>query len=1206
MPSRLKSLELHGYKTFAARTDFLFAAKITAIVGPNGSGKSNIADALRWVLGEQSYSLLRGKRTEDMIFSGSEQRPRASMASATVVFDNADGWLPIDFSEVAITRRAYRDGENEYLLNGQRVRLRDISELLAQSGLAERTYTIIGQGLVDAALALKAEERRRLFEEAAGIGLYRVRKEEALRRLETTQRNLERVEDILAELQPRLHSLERQARRAQEYEQLLADLRLVLREWYGYHWHRAQRELSEARETARQQELALAQVRQSQTGLDQKLAGLRQRLQQQRAQLGDWHRQLAQVHTHRETLARELAVADERERSLRAQRQAAFDELQRLAEQRELDTQREAAASQETAALRLDLEEARQQTAAARAALQARQAERLAAEKSLEETRQALAQLTHQLATLQARLAERQAQTARQQQALQSALKGAAQAEEELGAAEARLHRALASWRSAEAACQAAEDALAAGRQKLTEVETLRRQIQEAQAARQAEIARLRAQLEVLAQAEQALAGYTAGARALLKAAREGRLGGVNGALAGQLEVPAEYETAIAAALGEYADAVLIASGEARDEALTILEGEAARGVLLPLLALLPETPLLPPAELAGVVKLAARLVSAPEELRPAVDLLLGAVWVVPERATAQRVLSALGGRAKALRVVTLQGEVFHAAGPVISGSAAKGGPLGRSRQRRELSESLTSNEAKLAALQEQGGRLQAGLEALRAEVGRLEEDVAAARRAEREGHTAYSQAEAAFDKNRRQAEWQRGRCQSLREEIAEGESQASAILAQLRPLEERIHQARETLRAQTAALGELSLDEAQLNLSHWTTRLAVVERAVADGHSRLRDIQASLQRIQRTGAALQARLGEIEAALLALDGERATLRQSQAAATAESEALQALIAPAEAEVEKLESEQAALLADDAVARQALSLAEHHHAQARINLARKQEALDSLRQKIEDDLGLVAFEYQPDISGPTPLPLDGMVQQLPQVAELSSDVEENIKRQRAQLRRMGAINPEAQAEFEQVKERLDFLTTQVADLKQAEADIREVIAELDLLMEREFRKTFDAVAHEFRQIFARLFGGGSARLVLTEPDNLTSTGIDIEARLPGRREQGLSLLSGGERSLTAVALVFALLKFSPTPFCVMDEVDAMLDEANVGRFRELLSELSEKTQFIVITHNRNTVQAAEIIYGVTMGRDSSSQVVSLKLDEISQVVNNQT
>src|SRR5512138_970487 len=260
---RLKSLELHGYKTFASRIQFEFPGIITAVVGPNGSGKSNIADSLRWVLGEQSFSLLRGRKTEDMIYSGSEQRPRAGMASATIIFDNTDGWLPIDFGEVALTRRAYRDGQNEYLLNGQRVRLKEIHELLAQSGLAERTYTIIGQGLVDAALSLKPEERRRFFEEAAGIGLYRSRREEALNRLDTTRRNLERVLDILSELEPRLGSLEKQAKRAQEYERIKADLRLLLRDWYGYHWHRTQNDWLHAREVQKVQDARQQKARQA-------------------------------------------------------------------------------------------------------------------------------------------------------------------------------------------------------------------------------------------------------------------------------------------------------------------------------------------------------------------------------------------------------------------------------------------------------------------------------------------------------------------------------------------------------------------------------------------------------------------------------------------------------------------------------------------------------------------------------------------------------------------------------------------------------------------------------------------------------------------------------------------------------------------------------------------------------------------------------
>ena len=397
-------------------------------------------------------------------------------------------------------------------------------------------------------------------------------------------------------------------------------------------------------------------------------------------------------------------------------------------------------------------------------------------------------------------------------------------------------------------------------------------------------------------------------------------------------------------------------------------------------------------------------------------------------------------------------------------------------------------------------------------------------------------------------------------------------------------------------------MEEFQSQVAHWNTQAAVAERALADGNNRQRERESALERADRTRSGLQARATELENTLHALEKERAERRQAERNVGEEIEALRVTIEPAEVELEKVEQEQGELQKVETSARQALSKAEHNHAQARITLARRQEALVALRNRIEDDFGLVAFEYSEDVSGPTPLPLQGMVEQLPLVNQLSPEIEETIKRQRAQLRRMGSVNPEAQSEYQEVKQRFAFMTEQIADLEKADADVRQVIAELDALMEREFRKTFDAVAVEFKEIFTRLFGGGSARLVLTDPDDLTDTGIDIEARLPGRRSQGLSLLSGGERSLTAVALVFSLLKVSPTPFCVLDEVDAMLDEANVGRFRDLLRELSENTQFVVVTHNRNTVQVADVIYGFTMGRDSASQVLSLKLDEVSKLV----
>jgi chromosome segregation protein len=297
------------------------------------------------------------------------------------------------------------------------------------------------------------------------------------------------------------------------------------------------------------------------------------------------------------------------------------------------------------------------------------------------------------------------------------------------------------------------------------------------------------------------------------------------------------------------------------------------------------------------------------------------------------------------------------------------------------------------------------------------------------------------------------------------------------------------------------------------------------------------------------------------------------------------------------------LEADENQIRANLRIAERAHSQAQIDLARLDEELSSLRRRVEDDFGLVTYEYDEEgVQDQDPLPLDGYVENLLKVEVLPEGIETEVNRLRSQLRRIGSVNPEAMREFETVRSRVEFLTTQLEDSQQAEIQIQDVIAELDLLMEREFRKTFDAVAVEFREAFKRLFGGGNARLTLTDPEDLTGTGIDIEARLPGRREQGLAVLSGGERSLTASALIFALMKVSPTPFCVMDEVDAMLDDANVIRFREMLQELSGRTQFVLITHNRQTVQAAEVIYGVTMGADSVSQVISLQLDEAEKAI----
>ncbi len=1195
-PARLKSLELVGYKTFASKTRLEFAERITAVVGPNGSGKSNIADALRWVLGEQAYGLMRGRKTDDMIFSGSETRARAGMASATVTFDNTEGWLPIDFSEVSITRRAYRDGQNEYLINSQKVRLRDVSELLARSGLAERTYTVIGQGMVDAALSLKAEDRRALFEEAAGISLYRQRREQALRRLDATKRNLERVQDILAELAPRLRSLERQAQRAGEYEQVRADLREILREWYGYHWHRAQQEYLDGLTYATQQEKTLATARARQTELDRGLTEVRDRLNGLRARLGSWHRQLAELHTRRESTTRELAVSDERQRALREQQARLASDLTQRQHELALERERLQEAEVKAARLEADAADAEAQAEAAKAALTARQSQRATLETELAAARARLEALNTrkiELATLKADLTSRLEKQGEAQAAVAADVTAAETARQ---AAEEALQTAQQQQAAAEAAQSQAEQRLEAARSALKDIENQRTAAQQGRARLEAEQARLQAQLDVLVQAENSLSGYASGAKNLLEAARRGELAGTQGALSSYLNVSTEYETAIAAALGQYVDAVVVQGNSASEAALALLELEPARAALLPLQSLTPPAPLKAPAD-ADCLGVAAALVSAPPELRPALDLLLGRTLIARDRKAARRLLA---GQPAGVQIVTLRGEVFAAGGAIVVDTESNAATLRRPRERQEYQETLAANQqaqtAANAALQALAERQTAAEAELTAAEGGLKE----ARRASEQAGRTHQQAVLGRDSAQRQLEWQHSRRDALAQELSQAASQIETLNREAAELAENAEQALEAQRARTNELAGLTLDEQQTQVQHWETQVAVSRRALADAEAARAERQQAHERAQSQAGSLLASETEIQNQLAALRAAVTDMRNAEGGIGTELRALQELIDPAEEELRAAEAQQAELETNEAEARQGLNNAERGHAQAQITLARRQEALDSLRRRIEDDFGLVDFTYEKEVSGPTPLPLGEMVERLPVMHAIAPDLEERLKQQRMQLRRMGAVNPDAQSEYRQVKERYESMTTQVDDLQQAETDITAVIAELDGLMDREFRKTFDRVAAEFREIFARLFPGGQARLLLTESEDATDIGIDIEARLPGKRMQRLALLSGGERSLTAAALVFALLKASPTPFCVMDEVDAALDEANVERLRELLQELSHQTQFVIITHNRNTVQAAEVIYGITMGRDTTSQSISLRLDQVDE------
>jgi len=1189
MPLRLKQLDLHGYKTFATKTDFVFAEGISAIVGPNGSGKSNIVDSIRWVLGEQSFGLLRGKKTEDMIFAGSEQRPRAGMAQATLTFDNSDGWLPIEFSEVSIARRAYRDGENEYLLNGQRVRLRDISELLAKCGLAERNYTIIGQGLIDTALSLKAEERRALFEEAAGIGVYRNKREDALKKLDATQHNIERVLDILAELKPRLRSLERQAQRARDFNVIKADLHEVLKVWYGYHWHRSIEGMEQARVEAETLATDYAAMQTQQEGHNAQVTEVRARVTGARGQLNQWRTQLAQLRSESETITRDLAVADERVRSLTSQHATLLTELSPLEAQLAEEAEAARAATHDAERLHIEAAEARRQVEAAQTALAQGETERAHLRQNEATARAALNRLDGEGAAHTARhtqTLERRDRVATARAELLAALEQLHHAETSARAlvleANQKLNtaqqtRATAETRAAEQAEQVhhAENELAATVERATNA--------------RGHLERIQARHEILEQARAELAGFSAGAKTLLAKNFPTR-----GALAELLNVPPELETAISAALGNYLEALVVNDDGETLTALELLGVGNGRAAFLPLQRIAASEPLTSP-EQPGVIGIAARLLSVDPILQDAVNLLLGRVLVVSDVVAAQTLLAA--ARHGEI-IVTLRGEVFHAAGPVLAGTDAAPTTLQQARERRDLSAELDQARAALDRVNAEREAATRAVAEAKTALTQRQEELKARQVEERMAAVARDSAGLEAERVSHNVQFQTEQLTALDAETQRLTAEAQTITSQIEQLNAERQTAQTALETANAASSGFSLAAATDQLNQWQTAAAVTTRAAQDAQTRARELERARAATAKRLDERRARAAQLQAEAEAVTSSMAHKREQDALFQAQFAELHAQIAPAEGALTTLETDQTRIEADDSHSRTALSAAERRHAQAQLDLTRKNEELENLKRRIDEDFGLVEYDYGETASGPTPLPMYPIVEKLQHLDDLPEGLEEQLNRKRGQLRRMGLINPEAEKEYNDVKERHDFLTTQLADLETAQTQLREVIAEMDVLMERDFRKTFDAVANEFRDTFARLFGGGTAKLSLTDPDHLTTTGVDIQCKLPGKRPQTLSMLSGGERSLTACALVFALLRVAPTPFVVLDEVDAMLDEANVGRYRDMLHDLSGQTQFIVITHNRNTVQVADTVYGITMGADSASQVMGLKLDGV--------
>lgn len=1188
---RLKRLEIYGYKSFASRCTFEFGEGITAIVGPNGSGKSNVADAVRWVLGDQSYRLLRATTTEDMIFAGAPGRPRLGMAEVILTFDNSDAWLPIDYSEVTVGRRAYRSGENEYLLNGQRVRYRDILDLLGAAGLARSSYLVIGQGMVDAALALRPEARRTLFEEAAGIGPHLRKREEALANIAETERNLERVQDILNELRPRAEVLRRQAERAEEYFLLRQDLRELERIWYGHAWQRLQRDLTSAEEQLREHRERLEAQRAYVQACQEEIRQAEAREARCTALLEELTAQLSNVRSEMEGLRREAAVAAERQRLYRTQWDNLQEELETLQSRRAiLEVEAHNAETELEEHLRV-AEALRAELEAARQVLQGEEAARVELSRTLAERERRLANVERALAqgeTRREELIERDRRLALEletlaakETALHKRLTELQEQGERLRQREEILSTAV---RQAEENRKNLDRDLLGVQEDLTEAEkalNAARAERDQLALRQAALLRLRQEMTV----------YHPGVRRVL--APESGLKGILGTVSSLMTVPKEYEEAVEAALGSRLQNLIVERWEDAEAAIAFLKRtRAGWATFLPLDTLRVPTPLVAPVA-PGVVGVASRLVHFEERLRPAYELLLGRVLVVDDLTAARRLLNERTG---ASLIVTLDGETVQPSGAVSGGARAERGHLlAQEREWRELPGHLRNAEMAVEEAEARVGILRARQQTFREQ--RLErERMLASLRQEWE---AAQEALSAHRREVRDAERERDWLQARRQEAV---SEREDFNAQKESLEKRLAEAQkekeallqevEALRLRVAAVAASPARQAVATLE---TRLAVAQRTAESQRRLAESHRENLKQLDGQIAAKRAQAQALEEALRQLEAEVEARLGRLRACTEQGEALQARLGPTQEERARCEEARR-----EAEARYTQSLERFHEVETEANQAalhrdRLLDQREALAREIEAELGPIDLpEAQ---SHQLRLNLGDDIIELPHVPNLPPGLGEEIRQLKARLRRLGDINPEAPHEYQQLLERQTFLQSQISDLKGAIAALHEVIQELDAIIERDFVQTVRTVDEAFRAYFGRLFGGGTARLELTAPDSPSTSGVEIIAHPPGKRAQNLSLLSGGEKALTAVALIFALLRANPVPFCFLDEVDAALDEANVGRFRDLLVEHARSTQFVVITHNRHTIDAANTIYGISMGERGVSQMVSLRLSE---------
>ncbi len=1182
----LKSLELQGFKTFPDKTTLTFQQGITSVVGPNGSGKSNISDAMRWVLGEQSLRTLRCSKMEDVIFGGTPQRRALGFAEVTLTIDNADRALPFDNDQVAITRRYYRSGESEYLINKSTVRLRDINELFMDTGLGRDGYSIIGQGKIDSIVAAKSEDRREIFEEAAGISRYRYRKEEAQRRLSKAEENLVRLRDIVAELESRVGPLKEQAERARQFIAYDGEKRgLEIGIWLVSLERSAQalREHQEKIGTVKaqhgeiQEELEeLARLIEENLWATNGCTGAMDQLRSQAAELdGQALRTEGEIGVLQSEIAHNQQDALRLQGQLEAARQSADDAG------KEMDQKRQGIARLEEK-MAESLERLNQFTS------------------RLEELRKDTDQATRELERAAAELAGVNASLSEERVRMSSAQSSMEEIRRRASAVEDSARQAEARRADVEAECAQLEQMLADNAAQISagenavkgyqlRLEARKKRVQAAKEEQDRLTLDANEQLRrarLLEDLERNLEGFGQSVKAVMKEASRGMLRGVCGPVTRLIRVPREYAVALETALGAAMQNIVTETdGDAKAAIRFLQNRDKGRATFLPLNTVKGRR--MEAGELAdmpGFVGVAAELCGCEEKFAGVRDSLLGRVAVAEDLDSAVAIAKRSGYR---FRVVSLDGQVVNAGGSLTGGSQVKNsGLLSRAGEIQRVRE-------KAAGLQAQAGRAAQAYKDSQQELSVCEAELGA-------------------------AQGELSACQEERTRMAAELAQARRELAGLEQSAQALEQEQAGAKERLAGL-----EQAQAKSQE---RLAQLERQAADWQNRSRELSGSRQeqldrcdeigetvqalRMEEFSArkdrdALAAGLAELEARQQDSQGTQNRLLAELAELESKSAGLAGEIETQKDQVQRFRQEAAGKREEAQQAAQRRTELEQEASQLRQReregqsrrenmgreLARLQERSDSLQKEYDGLTNRLWEEYELTRREAQEEAVE--VKDLPAAQRRLSELKNRIKA-------LGAVNVGAVVEYEEVSQRYEFLSGQVGDAEKAKAELLALIDQLTGQMKELFTERFALINENFGRIFQELFGGGGAELSFSDPSEVLTSGIEIKVHPPGKIVTHIESLSGGEKALVAISIYFAIMRVNPPPFCVLDEIEAALDDVNVTRFAQYLRRMTAKSQFITITHRRGTMEGSDMLYGVTMQDQGISKLLALKTEEAAE------